>query len=394
MKYVKYGKTDKEVSVVGFGGMRFDNARPDAENAALLHHARDRGINYFDTAPGYCGDRSEAIFGIAFKDLPKPYFVSTKGMPTQCDTAEKARDAVKRSLDRLGVDKINFYHVWCLRKMAHYELAMKPGGQYEGLLQCREEGLIDHIVCSSHQPGAEVATLLSRDEFEGVLLGINVLNFPYRWDGVIAAQARGCAVVAMNPLGGGAIPRHEAAFAFLAEHGETPTEAALRFNIACPQITITLVGFANREQIDMACRVADQAQPMTEAALDGIRDGIGSHLNEICTGCGYCKDCPQGIPVPGYMQYYNEKLLFGKSDKAMKKGIAEQHEWLLLVGRQADAKDCTACGRCEEACTQHLPIVARLKELAAWEKVTLGDRLKRTRRRIKKELKRFLRRKK
>ncbi len=64
--------------------------------------------------------------------------------------------------------------------MEHYELAMRPGGQYEGLLKCKEEGLIDHIVFSSHQPGDEVIDILSENKFEGVTMGINILNFPYR----------------------------------------------------------------------------------------------------------------------------------------------------------------------------------------------------------------------
>ncbi len=368
MKYTTYGKTGKRVSVVGFGGMRFDTSLPKEKNAELLHYANDAGINYFDTAPDYCKDQSEDIFGIALRNMPHEFYVSTKGMPMQFPTAAKAKEGVKRSLDRLGVDKINFYHVWCLRKMDHYELAMKPGGQYEGLLQCQEEGLIDHIVCSTHQRGDEVAQVLAKDEFAGVLLGVNILNFPYRWDGVLAAQKHNCGVVAMNPLGGGAIPQHESEFSFLAQNGETSTEAALRFNIACPQITISLVGFTTREHIDMACRVADRAEPMTEAELDAIRDHIGSNLNEICTGCGYCKDCPQEIPVPGYMQYYNEKVMFGKTDAEMKKELDFQHNWGLLVGRKAEAADCIACGQCEEACTQHLPIIERLKEVAAWEK--------------------------
>ena len=139
MRYVEYGRTGKQVSVVGFGAMRFDLGRSRTENADLVRYASAQGINYFDTAPGYCNDESEAICGEAFKAMPNGFYVSTKGMPTEFDTAEKAREAVLRSLDRMGVPKIHFYHVWCLRKMEHYELAMQPGGQYEGLLRCQQE---------------------------------------------------------------------------------------------------------------------------------------------------------------------------------------------------------------------------------------------------------------
>lgn len=367
MRYVEYGKTGKRVSCVGFGGMRFDTKKPKEENAELLHYACSKGINYFDTAPGYCDDQSEDIFGIALKDMPGEYYVTTKGMPTEFDTAPKAKDAVRKSLDRLGVDKIHFYHVWCLRKMEHWELAMKPGGQYEGLLELKEEGLIEHIVCSSHMRGPEIRTIVESGKVEGVLLGVNVLNFPYRWDAVVAAARSGCAVVAMNPLGGGAIPKHEKDLAFLASDGETPTEAALRFAIACPEITVALVGLDSRDHIDTACRVAESARPFSEAERERIRRHVSENMDAACTGCGYCEGCPENIPVPSYMQYYNEKQVFGRSEEEMLKNLAFQHDWGLLVGRVAEAGDCTECAECEEACTQHLPIIERMRDIARWE---------------------------
>lgn len=66
------------------------------------------------------------------------FIVSTKGKPKVYDTAEKVINAVKTSLKRLGVPKIHFYNVWCIRKMEHYELCMKKGGQYEGFLNVKK----------------------------------------------------------------------------------------------------------------------------------------------------------------------------------------------------------------------------------------------------------------
>lgn len=366
MIYKKYGKTGKKVSAVGFGGMRFDESKSIAENANLVRYANKKGINYFDTAPGYCSDTSEIIFGEAFKDMPGQFYVSTKGMPTKFDTAEKAIDAVKKSIKRLGVKKIDFYHIWCIRKMDHYELAMKPGGQYDGLLQCQKEGLIDHIVLSSHQTGNEVKHILEEGKIDGILLGVNILNFPYRWEGVETASDMGFGVVAMNPLGGGSIPTHEKELDFLTEGGETATEAALRFVISCPQISIALNGFTTKEHIDTACSIADEAQPFTEARISEIREKVGASMNEACTGCGYCDMCPQGISIPSFMQVYNEKNVFHKKDEEMKNMMNDVYEWGILAGKKGTAEDCTACGLCEAECTQHLPIINRLKEFADW----------------------------
>lgn len=366
MVYKTYGKTGKRVSAVGFGGMRFDEKKSLKENAELVQYANSMGINYFDTAPGYCSDTSELIFGEAFKNMPNEFYVSTKGMPTVFDTAEKAIDAVKKSIKRLGVKKIDFYHIWCIRKDEHYDLAMKPGGQYDGLLQCKKEGLIDHIVLSSHQAGNEVKRILEDGKIDGILLGVNILNFPYRWEGVETANNMGFGVVAMNPLAGGTIPTHEKELGFLTDGNETPTEAALRFIISCPQITIALNGFTTKEHIDTACRIADESNPFTQDEIDNIGKKVGASMNEACTGCGYCNICPQDIAIPNFLQFYNEKHLFNKTDKEMTEMLKNAYEWGILAGKEGSASDCTACGLCETECTQHLPIINRLKEFATW----------------------------
>src|SRR5512133_1860748 len=103
----KYGKTGKDVSVVAFGGMRFPKPKDIDGSAELITYAHSKGINYFDTAPYYCDDKSEEIFGAAIKQLPrKSFYISTK-----CGEAEggKLRASLERSLKRLNVDCIDFF---------------------------------------------------------------------------------------------------------------------------------------------------------------------------------------------------------------------------------------------------------------------------------------------
>lgn len=95
MLYKDYGRTGKRVSAIGFGGMRFRDPENIDENAELVLYGHSRGINYFDTAPGYCGDKSEDIVGAALKQMaPGSFYVSTK-----CGAAEG--DAVRQSIERL-----------------------------------------------------------------------------------------------------------------------------------------------------------------------------------------------------------------------------------------------------------------------------------------------------
>ena len=363
MKYSEYGNTGKLVSAVGFGGMRFDMEKSMEENAELVRYAFDKGINYFDTAPGYFDGKSEKIFGMTFKNMPRDkFFVSDKLMPVMVNEAQEAYDTVRSFLDLMNIEYIDFFHVWCLRKMEHFEMAMRPGCLYDGLLRCKEEGLIKHIVFSSHQQGNDVEKIIKSGKFEGVLMGVNILNFPYRWPGVLAARKHKMGVVAMNPLSGGLIPQNEDRLQFLASEGETPTEAALRFLITNENITIALNGFTTRKHIDTACRIADESKPMTDVELEKIKTNISTNSLEVCTSCGYCDVCPKSIPIAKYMQVYNDKALFNVSEKDFKEKLEFHYGWGLLVEDLPEAKECTACGKCEKACTQHLPIIKRLKE--------------------------------
>ncbi len=371
MIYKQYGNTGLNVSAVGFGGMRFDTTKSNEENAELVLYAYDKGINFFDTAPGYCADKSEDIFGIAFRQLSaerKKFFVSTKGTPSEFDTSQKSQDAVDKSLERLGIDYIDFYYVWCIRTVGQYELAMVDGGQYEGLLAAKSQGKIRHITISSHLRGDQLGDILAKDEFDGVLLGINILNFGYRWSAVELARKKGLGVVAMNPLSGGVIPQNEKKLSYLAAADETPTQAALRFCISSPEIAVTLNGFTTKEHIDMACMVADSAIEFSPERLDAIRKSIPEGASGICTSCGYClKDCPKKIPISGYLQIYNESLIADRSESEMAKLIKDNHSWGLLADKWADAKDCIRCHRCEENCTQHINIMDRLEVMDRWE---------------------------
>jgi uncharacterized protein len=358
MLYKTYGQTGKQVSVIGFGGMRFPGPQDIDANAELILYAHRKGINYFDTAPFYCEDRSEESFGAAIKQLaPGSFYISTK-----CGDADgaKLRASLERSLQRLGVPRIHFFHLWCLLRPGEWDERVK-GGAVAAAFKAKEEGLIEHVVASSHLPGAEIGELLSREPLEGVTLGYSAINFTFRQAAVDAAGRLGRGVVAMNPLGGGIIPRNAARFEFLRGPGDrSVVEAALRFNISQPAVTVALVGFSNKSEVDEACAAVENFTPYNAAHIEAVRSKILQSLNGLCTGCGYCLPCPAGIEIPKMMDAYNQKILSGETAKA----ISDRLKWHWRLSPQ-DAGVCTLCGTCEEHCTQHLEIRDRLKEIAS-----------------------------
>lgn len=361
MLYKKYGITDKECSVIGFGGMRFENPNDIDSSAALVYSAYQAGINYFDTAPFYCNDKSEDIFGAAIKQMKKtarqrPFYISTKTMEPEPD---KIRKEAEKSLKRLGVDCVDFYHCWCIITLDQFYDRVKKGALKE-FEKLKAEGLVRHICVSTHLPGGDIGKLLNEYPFEGVLLGYNVMNFAYRQAGLDAAAGLRKGVAVMNPLGGGIIPQNPDKFNFIkTQQNESVTQAAIRFLINDPAITIALIGFANNRQLDEAITAVDGFKPISQEEINRIKSRLSKQFNEFCTICTYCDKCPKKIPIYKLMESYNYKML-REDPKVLVDRI--RYYWSLKL-EETYADQCTECGLCEKLCTQKLPIRKRLLEI-------------------------------
>jgi predicted aldo/keto reductase-like oxidoreductase len=357
MIYREYGKTGKSLSVVGFGGMRFKEIDDRERCMEMMAAAAEGGINYFDTAPKYFGTRSEEVFGAGLAELRRrgrPYYLATK---TFAATEEAIRREIEGQLERLGVGAIDFYHVWCITSLGDWQKRRRQG-VLQALAKLKQEGLIRHICVSSHLIGDEIKELLKEEVFEGVLFGYSAYNFAFRQAAfaTIAARGLGCAV--MNPLGGGIIPENPDIFDFIRTDGQrSVVEAALHFLFAHEHITTALVGFGDLEQVREAVRAVDTYKGIAAPEIERMKNALSDSFKELCTGCQYCDNCPERIPIPKLMDAYNQKLLQG-TDKA----ALDRLKWHWVVDR-AEAERCTGCGQCEAACTQHLPIISRLAEL-------------------------------
>lgn len=361
MIYHTYGSTGIKVSAIGFGGMRFVN-QDDVEGcAALLKAAYDKGINYFDTAPGY--GKSEDLFGVAIKEMKKtrakkPFYVATK--TAKPDPAE-VRKELESSLKRMNLDYIDFYQVWCL--MSHDEyLSRKAKGALKEFELLKREGLIKHICVSTHMAGSDIGKMLADYPFEGILLGYSVMNFAYRNAGIDAAAKLKRGVVVMNPLGGGIIPNNPERFEFVkSQPNETVAEGALRFLINDPRITISLVGFSSVEQLNEAIIAADGYKPIPKETIEKIRAGLNESFDELCTACQYCAGCPLGIDIPRMMQSFNNYMLNDyREDRSMELINSLRYGWGIDLESDYLSR-CKECGRCEALCTQKLLITQRLK---------------------------------
>lgn len=367
MRYKEYGRTGKRVSVLGFGGMRFD---PENEDLAVrtIHRAVELGVNYFDTAPGYCENRSEAFIGKALASLSAAdrsrIFVSTKSHHGTDPDAASVRRRIEGQLKILKKEKIEFFNMWCLMDYAQFRMITAPGGPYEGAVKAREEGLVEHISCSTHASGEDIAKMAAADLFEGYTLGYNLINREFREEGISAAASAGRAVITMNPLGGGMLTRSEDKLGGLREHeSDSVIAAALRFNLAHPHVTVVLAGMKNPQEVEVNVRAADSISGPDLITLERLKIKFAALGESFCTGCGYCLSaCPEGIQIPIYANLWDRVRMGLPDDVRRVVGIYLEDEDRWFKGKRAS--DCTDCGACEAVCTQKLPLREYLKKIS------------------------------
>lgn len=358
MLYKDYGKTGIKISAVGFGGMRFGAIDDHDKCVEMIVEAAKGGINYFDTAPLYFGTKSEEVTGKGLAELRRlklPYYLATKTMAFEEGAIRKEIEA---QLKRLKVDYIDFYHIWCILSLDNWHLR-KQNKIIETFIKLKEEGLIKHICISSHLIGNDIKELLMEDVIEGVLFGYSASNFAFRDKAFEAIKKKKLGCVVMNPLGGGLIPDNPQIFDFIkTQNDETVVEAALRFIFAHKDITTALVGFGNLQHVKEAIKAAEGYKEISEATIESMKENIKTSFKDLCTGCQYCDHCPEGIKVPALMDAYNHKKLY-KKDQA----ILDRLYWHWNIPASEAAK-CIECGKCEQECTQHLPIIKRMEEIA------------------------------
>jgi aryl-alcohol dehydrogenase-like predicted oxidoreductase len=138
-------------------------ARAEAVLELLLAY----GVNHIDTAAAY-GD-SELRVAPWLRQHPGVFFLATK---TRERTRAGAREGLERSLERLGVDRVDLLQLHNLVDPEEWQVAMGPGGALEAAVAARDEGLVRFIGVTGHGTRAAEMHLrsLERYAFDSVLL--------------------------------------------------------------------------------------------------------------------------------------------------------------------------------------------------------------------------------
>ncbi len=131
------------------------------------------GVNHIDTAASY-GD-SEIRIGNWMAQHRQDFFLASK---LDGRSYEKAKESIKRSLDRLKTDHLDLIQHHNLVDPIEWQTALYAGGALEACIEARQQGLVRFIGVTGH--GLSIAAThkrsLGRFDFDSILLPYNYVT--------------------------------------------------------------------------------------------------------------------------------------------------------------------------------------------------------------------------
>lgn len=362
---------DKVKKNFGFGCMRLpmNGDQVDiAETTRMVDEFLAQGFNYFDTAHGYIGGKSElALKECLTSRYPREaYSLTDKLTDSYFKTETDIRPFFESQLEACGVDYFDFYLMHA--QNADNFKKFKACRAYETAFALKAEGRIRHVGLSFHDRAEVLDQILTEyPQIEVVQIQFNYLDYDD-----IAVQSRKCyevcrkhgkPVLVMEPVKGGSLVNlpEEAKKVLDDLHGGSPASYAIRFAAGVPGMMMVLSGMSDLEQMKDNLSYMRDFKPLNETELAAVKkvQEIFHKMNMIpCTACRYCVEgCPKQISIPDLFAIMNIKQLH--HDWNADYYYEEVHT---APGRRAS--DCLKCGKCEKICPQHLPIRKLLEEVA------------------------------
>lgn len=357
---------------LGFGLMRLPKkgVRTDIEQTKqMVDRFLEAGCTYFDTAFVYPGSEPAAKKALVDRHPRESFTLATKlnaGIPGLTETMAKKQ--FETSLERTGAGYFDYYLLHALSE--NNEGKYTKFGLWDYVAGLKEKGLVKHMGFSFHG-GARLLDQLLTDhpEVEFVQLQINYAD----WENprvqsranYEVAREHGKPIVIMEPVKGGKLadpPKEVKALMREAAPDASPSSWAIRFAASLDGVMTVLSGMSTLAQMEDNLSFMSDFTPLSageRAVLVKAREILGSSAVIPCTACRYCVEgCPKQIPIPEIFSAMNLRLGDGQTEQAVK-AYAE------AVKDGGAASDCIACGQCENACPQHIPVIEKLKDCAA-----------------------------
>lgn len=354
-RYVTLGRTGIEMADISFGSSRL---REGEER--LVHHALDKGVNYFDTAESYTGGQSERVLGNALKGRREQVVIASKTLAGPVVRKWELMSNLEASLQRLQTDHVDIYfnhavndttrldnpewHEFCERAKAQGKIRFTGMSGHAGrLVEC-----LDHAFAKDMVDVVLVSLNFGQDpEFhERFIRGFDfVARHPELPRALRRAKELDVGVIAMKCLMGARLNDMRP----YEQGGASFAQAAFRWSLSQEYVDALVISMTSEAKIDeflgasagRSLAAGDKALLRTYASLNG-----NSHCRQGCNDCAGA--CPFEVPIADvlrtrmYATDYQD-LAFARS------------EYAALDGSAAACLSCDGAP-CRDACSYGLPI--------------------------------------
>lgn len=295
MEKRKLGKTDMQVSILGFGGAEigFENASVQTVER-LLGSALDAGLNVIDTAE--CYRDSEELIGRAVGHRRQDYYLFTKcGHASGIDLPDWDPKLLEQSIDR-SLKRLRTDYVDLIQLHSCSEELLRDGAVISVLQRAKEAGKARYIGYSGDRNAALYA--IRCGAFDTLQTSVNIADQEAVELTLPEALSRGMGVIAKRPIANAAWrtgekpsnPYHhtywerlkELDYDFLKRDIRESVEIALRFTLSLPGVCTAIVGTSNPDRWVQNAVLADKG-PLPESEMQAIR----SRWNEVAAGKGW-----------------------------------------------------------------------------------------------------------
>jgi len=337
--YRTLGRTGLKISVVGFGAM----LTPEPE---VIRIAFDNGVNYVDTARKYMDGKNEEIVARALKGRRDKVFVATKTLPTSQKKEEIIRD-VEKSLMALETDHIDIIQLHNLTGKERIFVAETR----EALARLKQQGKVRFCGVTTHKNEAEVLNALVDDKerfFDTCLVKYNFTADKEVEAAIARAAKAGIGIIAMKTQAGG--------YAAEALGGVSPHQAALKWALQNPNVTMAIPGMKDMTQLREDVAVMGMEFRHADARI--LQRYSAAVQPYYCHICGKCETtCPAGVEI----STINRALMYAEGYGSPELARSTYRE----LSRTASAAACLDCTSCTAKCVNGLDIAAKMAKARA-----------------------------